>query len=127
MSRITITRPDDWHVHLRDGEAMRSIVGMSAKQMGRAIIMPNLSPPITNTTLAKDYYARIIDSLPNETSFTPLMVLYLTDNTTKVEILEANNEPEIYAAKLYPAGATTNSSNGVTNIRKIYPVLDVMQ
>ena len=127
MNRITLTKPDDWHLHLRDGAAMKSVVGMSAKQMGRAIIMPNLSPPITSAAQAKDYHDRIIESLPKETIFKPLMVLYLTDETSKNEMLEASKTPEVYAAKLYPAGATTNSSNGVTNIRKIYSVLEIMQ
>ena len=127
MNRISITKPDDWHVHLRDGHAMKSVVFMSAKQMERAIIMPNLSPPITNATLAKAYYSRIMDALPKESSFSPLMVIYLTDKITGSEIQEAINTPEVYAAKLYPAGATTNSSNGVTNVRKIYPALETMQ
>ena len=127
MNRISITKPDDWHVHLRDGHAMKSVVFMSAKQMERAIIMPNLSPPITNAILAKAYYSRIMDALPKESSFSPLMVIYLTDKITGSEIQQAINTPEVYAAKLYPAGATTNSSNGVTNVRKIYPALETMQ
>ena len=119
MNRITLTKPDDWHLHLRDGAAMKSVVGMSAKQMGRAIIMPNLSPPITNAAQAQDYHERIIESLPKETIFKPLMVLYLTDETSKNEMLEASKTPEeVYAAKLYPAGATTNSRKWCNQYKK---------
>ena len=127
MTTLTLTKPDDWHLHLRDGEAMKSIVGMSAAQMGRAIIMPNPSPPVKNSVQAKAYREEIMRALPEETDFNPLMVLYLTDNTTKAEIVEASNTQEVYAAKLYPAGVTTNSENGVTNLNSIYPVLESMQ
>ncbi len=127
MSVVTLTKPDDWHLHLRDGDAMKSIVGMSAAQMGRAIIMPNLSPPVKNSVQAKAYREEIMRALPKGTSFNPLMVLYLTDRTTKAEIVEASNTQEVYAAKLYPAGATTNSENGVTNLNSIYPALESMQ
>ena len=127
MTKLSITRPDDWHIHLRDGGIMKSVVGMTAKQMGRAIIMPNLSPPVTNVVMAKAYLSRILQSLPKGSTFDPLMVLYLTDRTTKREIMEASKSKEVYAAKLYPSGATTNSENGVTSIKKIYPVLSAMQ
>ena len=127
MTKLSITRPDDWHIHLRDGGIMKSVVGMTAKQMGRAIIMPNLSPPVTNVGMAKAYLSRILQSLPKGSTFDPLMVLYLTDRTTKREIMEASKSKEVYAAKLYPSGATTNSENGVTSIKKIYPVLSAMQ
>ena len=127
MTKLSITRPDDWHIHLRDGGIMKSVVGMTAKQMGRAIIMPNLSPPVTNVGMAKAYLSRILQSLPKGSTFDPLMVLYLTDRTTKREIMEASKFKEVYAAKLYPSGATTNSENGVTSIKKIYPVLSAMQ
>ena len=127
MTLVTLTKPDDWHLHLRDGDAMKSIVGMSAAQMGRAIIMPNLSPPVKNSVQAKAYREEIMRALPKGTSFNPLMVLYLTDRTTKAEIVEASNTQEVYAAKLYPAGATTNSENGVTNLNSIYPALESMQ
>ena len=120
-------RPDDWHLHLRDGSVMKSVVSMSAKQMGRAIIMPNLIKPITNTALAVAYHERIIGALPEASGFSPLMTLYLTDNTTKKEIIDAANTKEVFAVKLYPSGATTNSNNGVTSIRKIYPALEAMQ
>ena len=127
MNRINLIKPDDWHLHLRSGEAMKSVVGMSAAQMGRAIIMPNLSPPIKSVRQAQAYRKEIMKALPSASSFNPLMVLYLTDNTDPKEIGAAGVAPEIYAAKLYPAGATTNSDNGVTNITNIYPALEVMQ
>ena len=118
---------DDWHLHLRSGHAMRSVVGMSAAQMGRAIIMPNLSPPIKSVRQAQAYRKEILEALPKNSDFNPLMVLYLTDDTGPKEITAAGAAPEIYAAKLYPAGATTNSDGGVTNIINIYPVLEAMQ
>ena len=127
MKQLTITKPDDWHLHLRDGLEMRSVVGMTAKQMGRAIIMPNLSPPIKTSEQALLYREEIIQALPNDTSFSPLMTLYLTDNTTQKDIIEASNEKHVYAVKLYPAGATTNSDSGVTNLSNTYPVLEQMQ
>ena len=127
MKQLTITKPDDWHLHLRDGLEMKSVVGMTAKQMGRAIIMPNLSPPIKTSEQALLYREEIIQALPNDTSFSPLMTLYLTDNTTQKDIIEASNERHVYAVKLYPAGATTNSDSGVTNLSNTYPVLEQMQ
>ena len=127
MEEITITKPDDWHLHLRGGDAMRSVLGMSALQMGRAVIMPNLSPPITNTQQAIKYYNEIINALPKGSKFNPLMVLYLTDKTTKNEIIDASNASEVHAVKLYPAGATTNSDSGVTSIKNTYPALEQMQ
>ena len=127
MTSVTLIKPDDWHLHLRDGDAMKSVVGMSAAQMGRAIIMPNLSPPVKNSVQAKAYREEIMRALPKGTGFNPLMVLYLTDRTSKAEIIEASNTQEVYAAKLYPAGATTNSKNGVTNLNRIYPALEAMQ
>ena len=127
MTRISLTKPDDWHLHLRSGEAMRSVVGMSAAQMGRAIVMPNLSPPVKSVRQAQTYRKEIMKTLPTTSDFNPLMVLYLTDSTGPNEIAAAGAAPEVYAAKLYPAGATTNSDNGVTNITNIYPALEVMQ
>ena len=127
MKKLTITKPDDWHLHLRDGLEMSSVVGMTAKQMGRAIIMPNLSPPIKTSEQALLYREEIIQALPNDTSFSPLMTLYLTDNTTQKDIIEASNQRHVYAVKLYPAGATTNSDSGVTNLSNTYPVLEQMQ
>ena len=110
MTRISLTTPADWHLPLRSGEAMRSVVGMSAAQMGRAIVMPNLSPPIKSVHQAQAYRKKIIEALPMTSNFTPLMALYLTDNTDPKEIVEAGAASEVYAAKLYPAGSTTNLS-----------------
>ena len=127
MRQIKLTRPDDWHIHLRQGQAMSSVVGMTARQMGRAIVMPNLSPPIKTAGQALAYRKNIISALPKETGFSPLMTLYLTDNTTKQDIVDVSNEEHVYAVKLYPAGATTNSDSGVTNLTNTYPALDQMQ
>ena len=127
MTRISLIKPDDWHLHLRSGEAMKSVVGMSAAQMGRAIIMPNLSPPVKSVLQAQAYRKEIMKALPTTSNFNPLMVLYLTDNTDAKEITAATAAPEVYATKLYPAGATTNSDSGVTNIINIYPALEAMQ
>ena len=123
---ITITRPDDWHLHLRDGAALASVVGHTAKQFARAIVMPNLRPPITTAPQALAYRQRILDALPMGSDFEPLMTLYLTDNTPPEEIIRAKKSG-IVALKLYPAGATTNSDAGVTDIRKTYPTLEAMQ
>jgi dihydroorotase len=124
---ITITRPDDWHLHLRDGAAMASVLPHSARQFGRAIVMPNLRPPVTTTAMALEYRARILAALPEGLSFEPLMTLYLTDNTDPDEIRRAQDSGLIHALKLYPAGATTNSDAGVTDLRKCYRTLEVMQ
>ena len=125
-SSLTITRPDDWHLHVRDGAAMAAVVPHTARQFGRAIIMPNLRPPITSTAAAIAYRDRIKAAVPEGLAFEPLMTLYLTDLLPPDEIRRAR-EAGIVAAKLYPAGATTNSDAGVTDIRKIYPVLEAMQ
>ena len=127
MKTISLVKPDDWHLHLRSGPDMRSIVEMSAIQMGRAIIMPNLTPPIINTSQALAYRAEIMEALPVKSNFSPLMTLYLTDKTTIKDIESAAKEPNIAAIKFYPAGATTNSQGGVTSIDKVFPVLEVMQ
>jgi dihydroorotase len=127
MEKINLTKPDDWHLHLRGGNAMKSVVGMSALQMGRGVIMPNLSPPIVNVSQAIAYRSEIMSALSAESSFNPLMVLYLTDSTTKNEIIEASKSQEVHAVKLYPAGATTNSESGVTNLSSTYPALEQMQ
>ena len=126
QSTLTITRPDDWHVHLRDGEQLKDTVRDISRYMGRAIIMPNLVPPATCTETALAYRERIMAAGPKG-NFEPLMVLYLTDNTTPDEIIKAHATGKIVAAKVYPAGATTNSDSGVTSIKNIYPVLDAMQ
>lgn len=127
MSQLRLARPDDWHLHLRQGDVMSSVVGMTARQMGRAIVMPNLSPPIRTVQEALDYRKEIVSSLSKESSFNPLMTLYLTDNTTKQNIIDASNEEHVYAVKLYPAGATTNSESGVTSMLSAYPVIEQMQ
>jgi dihydroorotase len=126
MTTLTITRPDDWHVHLRDGAALQNTVADISRYFGRAVVMPNLVPPVTNAKLANEYYQRIMDANPAE-SFTPLMVLYLTDQTTAQDIEDAKNSGIVYAAKLYPAGATTNSSSGVTSVDNIDSVIAAMQ
>ncbi|TYK66908.1 dihydroorotase [Colwellia echini] len=125
-SALTIIRPDDWHVHLRDGEVLKNTVADISRYFGRAIVMPNLVPPVTDAKLAKSYYDRIMAEQP-KASFKPLMVLYLTDNTTAQDILEAKKSGLVYAAKLYPAGATTNSSSGVTNVNNLSDVFAAMQ
>ncbi|WP_419208572.1 dihydroorotase [Photobacterium leiognathi subsp. mandapamensis] len=126
MTTLTITRPDDWHTHLRDGDVLKDTVRDISRYMGRAIIMPNLIPPVTDTESALAYRERILDAQPSPT-FTPLMVIYLTDNTSPEEIKKAKASGHVYAAKLYPAGATTNSDSGVTSIDKIRPALVAMQ
>ena len=123
---LQITRPDDWHLHLRDGAAMAAVVGHTARQFGRAIVMPNLRPPITTAAAAVAYRSRIQAALPAGSDFTPLMTLFLTDALAVDEIARAQ-AAGVVAAKLYPAGATTHSDAGVTDIRKIYPVLAAMQ
>ncbi len=124
--QITITRPDDWHLHVRDGAALQTVVPHTAAQFGRAIIMPNLKPPVTTAAQALAYKARIQAAVPAGMAFEPLMTLYLTDNLAPDEIKRAR-DAGVVACKLYPAGATTNSDAGVTDIRKIYPVLEAMQ
>ena len=123
---LRITQPDDWHIHLRDGEALTRTVGDAAQQFSRAIVMPNLVPPVMNTEQALAYKARILAARPAGSQFEPLMVLYLTDNTDPAEIAKAK-AAGVTACKLYPAGATTNSDSGVTDLKKIHPVLDAMQ
>ena len=116
MTSLTLTRPDDWHLHLRDDEALAAVVGASARQMGRAIIMPNLKPPVTTTEQALAYRERILAALPAGSAFEPLMTLYLTDRTPAEEIERAHESGLVKAVKLYPAGATTNSDSGVTDL-----------
>lgn len=123
---ITLTRPDDWHTHLRDGALLATSVAHTAAQFARAIVMPNLKPPVTTTEQALAYRQRIEQAIPPGEPFTPLMTLYLTDNTSAHEVTRAK-EAGIAAFKLYPAGATTNSDAGVTNLRNCYPVLEAMQ
>ena len=124
--QLTLTRPDDWHIHLRDGAALTRTVADAARQFARAIVMPNLVPPVMNTEQALAYKQRILAARPADSQFEPLMVLYLTDKTDPAEIAKAK-AAGIVACKLYPAGATTNSDSGVTHLKNIYPVLEAMQ
>ena len=126
MDTLTLTRPDDWHLHVRDGAALQTVVPHTARQFGRAIIMPNLKPPVTAAAQAVAYRDRIRAAVPAGVDFEPLMTLYLTDNLAPDEIARAR-EAGVVALKLYPAGATTNSDAGVTDIRKTYPTLEAMQ
>ncbi|MBU2926013.1 dihydroorotase [Colwellia sp. 1_MG-2023] len=123
---LTITRPDDWHVHLRDGLVLKNTVADISRYFARAIVMPNLVPPVTDAKLAKSYHDRIMAVAAND-NFKPLMVLYLTDQTSAQDIIEAKESGLVFAAKLYPAGATTNSSSGVTDIAKMADVFAAMQ
>jgi dihydroorotase len=123
VKTLTIRRPDDWHLHLRDGEALRAVLPFTAARFARAIVMPNLKPPVTNTDLALAYRRRILDALPAGMKFEPLMTLYLTDHTYPTEVDRARASGCVYGFKLYPAGATTHSDSGVTDIRRIEPVL----
>jgi dihydroorotase len=136
MDKITITRPDDWHLHLRDGDALKAVLPDTAQRFARAIVMPNLRPPVTTTALAAEYRQRILDVLKNNPlqqtqgerfSFEPLMTLYLTDNTTVAEIEKASASGFVHAVKYYPAGATTNSDSGVTDLNKCSQVFEAMQ
>ena len=124
---LTITRPDDWHLHLRDGDVLPSVVPHTAARFARAIVMPNLQPPVTSVARARAYRHRILDALPAGVEFKPLMTLYLTDLVSPQEIYLARESGVVFAAKLYPAGATTNSESGVTDLRKITRVLEAMQ
>ncbi|NOZ52483.1 MAG: dihydroorotase [Gammaproteobacteria bacterium] len=126
MQSITITQPDDWHLHVRDGEILQHVVPHTAKQFARAVIMPNLNPPITTTEAARRYRNRIIEAVPSANHFQPLMTLYLTDNTSPQEIMRAKQSGDVHAVKFYPAGATTNSDAGVTDIEKTYDTLACM-
>jgi dihydroorotase len=123
---LTLTRPDDWHLHLRDGAAMAAVLPFTARQFGRAIVMPNSKPPVTTAAAAVAYRGRILAARPEASTFEPLMTLYLTDHTPPEEIKRAK-DAGVVALKLYPAGATTNSAEGVTDIRKTYPTLEAMQ
>jgi dihydroorotase len=124
---LTITRPDDWHLHLRDGSVLADVLPHTAAQFARAIVMPNLKPPVTTTTMASAYRDRILAALPKGMIFEPLMVLYLTDNTQPDEIRKAVESGFVHGVKLYPAGATTNSDAGVTNLQRCMPALEMMQ
>ena len=127
MEEISLTQPDDWHLHLRDDKQLTDVIDFTASQCRRAIVMPNLSPPVTNVTLAGAYRQRILDALSPSLPFEPLMTLYLTDNTSQQDVIDAAACDFVHAFKLYPAGATTNSEHGVTSIKNIYPILEKMQ
>ncbi len=127
MRRITIIRPDDWHLHLRDGEHLRAVLPDTARRFARAIVMPNLKPPITTTKLALEYRDRVLAALHAGARFEPLMTLYLTDNTAPAEIAAARLSGAVHAVKYYPAGATTHSDAGVTDLAKCLPVLEAME
>jgi len=127
MNKITITRPDDWHLHLRDGAALKAVLPDTARQFARAIVMPNLRPPVTTAELALAYRERILEALPAGMQFEPLMTLYLTDNTSADEIAKAKASGLVHGVKLYPAGATTNSDSGVTSLDKCVDALAAME
>lgn len=127
LSTLTLTRPDDWHLHLRDGEMLAAVLPDTAKRFARAIVMPNLNPPVRTVADAAAYRERILAALPTGVTFEPLMTLYLTDNTPPTEIIKAKDSGFIHAVKYYPAGATTNSNSGVTDIRRVEAALEAMQ
>ncbi len=124
---LTLTRPDDWHLHLRDGDVMRSVVGTTARVFARAVVMPNLKPPVTTVAEAASYRDRIAAALPADSQFAPLMTLYLTDRTSVDEIAKARASGFIIGVKYYPAGATTNSDSGVTDLARVWPLLAAME
>lgn len=126
MKLLTIIRPDDWHVHLRDGEYLAMTIPATAQRFARAVVMPNLKPPIADVKLAKSYQQKIIAAIPKGLKFQPLMALYLTDQTTPEQI-QAAKQANIIGYKLYPAGTTTHSAAGVTDLKKIYPVIEAME
>ncbi|WP_395398015.1 dihydroorotase [Novosphingobium sp. BL-8A] len=126
-SHLTIRRPDDWHVHLRDGDMLKAVVDYTARQFARAIVMPNLTPPVITVAAAEAYRQRILDALPADADFTPLMTCYLTDGADPEEIARGYEQGVFAACKLYPAHATTNSAHGVTDVRKLTGLLETMQ
>ncbi len=126
MSEITLRRPDDWHLHLRDGDMLEAVLPYTAAHFARAIVMPNLVPPVTDTAAAQAYRDRILRALPEAMEFTPLMTLYLTEDTNADDVVAGFRDDLITAVKLYPAGATTNSHSGVRNVEAVYPVLEKM-
>jgi dihydroorotase len=127
MDRLTLLRPDDWHLHLRDGPALASVAGDTARRFGRAIVMPNLKPAVRTTQQALHYRERILAALPEDTSFEPLMTLYLTDDTPPEEIARAKLSGRVFGVKLYPAGATTHSDEGVTRLSRCFHTLEKME
>src|SRR5688500_15187253 len=127
MDRLTLRRPDDWHLHLRDGAALASVLADSARRFARAIVMPNLKPAVRTTAQALDYRERILGALPDDAQFEPLMTLYLTDDTSPEEIARAKLSGRVFGVKLYPAGATTHSDAGVTRHSRCFHALERMQ
>ena len=127
IERLTIRRPDDWHVHLRDGAMLEAVAWYTARQFARAIVMPNLSPPVTTSAMAAAYRERVLAALPAGSDFAPLMTLYLTDGIDPDEIVRGHGEGVVTASKLYPAHATTNAAHGVTDIARIVPAIEAMQ
>lgn len=126
MEKIEIIKPDDWHVHFRDNDILKAVVPETTRHFARAIVMPNLIPPVINGKQAADYQQRIKQNVPKTDNFEPLMTIYLTENTNKFELSKSYQEGLVFAAKLYPAGATTNSESGVKDIKKIMPILETM-
>jgi dihydroorotase len=126
-TRLEITRPDDWHLHLRDGDTLASVIAHTAQRFARAIVMPNLKPPVTTVAQAEDYRRRILASLPAGMRFQPLMTLYLTEDTLPEEIARARDSDSVFAVKYYPAGATTNSQSGVRELSRVYAVIEAME
>ncbi|MCK5924920.1 MAG: amidohydrolase family protein, partial [Methylococcales bacterium] len=127
MKTLTLIQPDDWHLHLRNGDILKTVLAHSARQFKRAMIMPNLKSPVVSVDDALHYRQEILQARPNNSSFEPLMSLYLTPQTSVEDIQKVAENPFIYALKLYPAGATTNSASGVNNLTAIYPILEAMQ
>lgn len=127
MDRLTLRRPDDWHLHLRDGAALASVLGDSARRFGRAIVMPNLKPAVRTTAQAMEYRSRILAALPHGLKFEPLMTLYLTDDTPPEEIARAKASGQVFGVKLYPAGATTHSDEGVTRLSRCFHAMEKME
>lgn len=127
MNKLILTQPDDWHLHIRDGNILKTVLPFTASQFGRAIIMPNLKPPVTTVTQALDYRAEILAAIPQGLNFQPLMTLYLTPSTTQEEIKKAAESDYIHAFKLYPAGATTHSDDGIAHLESIYPLFEAME
>lgn len=127
MDKLTLIQPDDWHLHVRNGAILHKVIAHTAQQFARAIIMPNLMPPVSTVDLALQYHRKIVHALPSGSTFEPLMTLYLTNTTTKEEVNKAAKSEIIHAFKLYPAGATTNSDSGVNDLQAIYPILEAME
>jgi dihydroorotase len=127
MNTLTLIQPDDWHLHVRTGAVLNTVIAHTAQQFARAIIMPNLKPPVTTVDMALNYKTEILQALPQGSAFQPLMTLYLTNQTTLEEVQKVAQSEHVYAFKLYPAGATTNSDAGVSNLTALYPVLEAMQ